>query len=78
MQKPYRVCFFNGEAGPAVAVLLLHFPSDAPAIEAAEQLLAVSPLSRVEVWQGARKVYETQAAVPSCNGQGGRVDSGPC
>jgi hypothetical protein len=63
MHKAYRVCFFEANVAHAVAVLVLHFPSDAAAQEEALQLLSASALTRVELWQGTRKVYQSRPGV---------------
>jgi hypothetical protein len=57
MHKAYRFCFFEDGTRHAVAVLVLHFASDLVATEEASALLCASALSRVEVWQGTRRLW---------------------
>jgi hypothetical protein len=64
MHKAYRFCFFEDDAVQAAAVLVLHFASDNAASEEAVMLLSASPFSRIEVWQGTRKLGQRTRPLP--------------
>lgn len=59
MNKTYRVCFFQEDMAHADAVLVLHFASDSAAREESLQILSASALARVELWEGTRKVFQS-------------------
>jgi hypothetical protein len=64
MHKAYRFCFFEDDAAHAAAVLVLHFASDNAASDEAIMLLAASSLTRIEVWQGTRKIFQHARLAP--------------